>query len=60
MAGAKAPPPAVPDVEARPFRMLIDLREERQKARGVDAGPLLKRYLKEIAVLIAAIDRPEN
>jgi hypothetical protein len=47
-------------LDARPFRTLIDLREERLKARDIDARALFESYLKEIAVVIDAVDRLEN
>jgi len=44
-------------LDARPFRMLIDLREEKAKPRDLDATSLFDNYLKEIGVVIDAIDR---
>lgn len=47
-------------VDARAFRTLLDLREERVKPRDIDARALLESYLEEIATVIDAAERPEN
>jgi len=47
-------------VDPAPFVTLLDLREERIKPRSVSAPALLEQYLKEIQVLVAAVDRLER
>jgi hypothetical protein len=46
--------------EPRAFYTLLDLREEKQKPRDVEAVPLLEQYLREIDAVIAAVDRLER
>ena len=43
-----------------PFRSLLDLREQKIKARQIQPGPLFESYLKEIHVVIDAVDRLEK
>jgi hypothetical protein len=43
-------------IDASPFLLLLDLREEKVKAKDVDAGAILGSYLKEISVVIDAVD----
>ena len=43
-------------IDASPFERLLDLREEKIKAKDVDAGAILGSYLKEISVVIDAVD----
>jgi len=45
---------------AVPFTKLLDLREERVKARDLEPGVLLDTYLKQISVVIDAVDRLQN
>jgi hypothetical protein len=47
-------------IEPSPFRTLLDLRERKIKAREVKPGPLLGSYLKEIQVVVDAVDRLEK
>jgi hypothetical protein len=47
-------------IEPSPFRSLLDLREQKIKARQIQPGPLFERYLKEIQVVIDAVDRLEK
>lgn len=47
-------------IEPSPFRSLLDLREQKIKARQIQPGPLFERYLKEIQVVINAVDRLEK
>jgi predicted nucleotidyltransferase len=47
-------------IEPSPFRSLLDLREGKIKARQIQPGPLFERYLKEIQVVIGAVDRLEK
>jgi hypothetical protein len=47
-------------IEPSPFRSLLDLRERKIKARQIQPGPLFERYLKEIQVVIDAVDRLEK
>ncbi len=44
----------------RSFYTLLDLREGRAKARDLDAGSLFEKYLKDIAALVAAVNRLER
>ena len=48
------------NLDAAPFERLLDLREERIKPRDLDPEPLLGPYLKEISVVIDAVDRLEK
>jgi len=47
-------------IEPSPLRSLLDLREQKIKARQIQPGPLFERYLKEIQVVINAVDRLEK
>ena len=47
-------------IDGRPFRLLIDLREEKVKPRELDASSLLDSYLKEIDAVIDSVDRLET
>jgi len=47
-------------IDPLPFRMLIDLREEKIKPREIDAAALLENYLKEIHAVIDSVDRLEK
>jgi hypothetical protein len=47
-------------IEARPFQTLLDLRERKVKAREIQPGPLFESYLKEIGVVVGAVDRLEK
>lgn len=50
-------------LDPSPLDTLLDLREQKLKPRQVDALPLFERYLREVTVLVDAVDRlahPEN
>ena len=47
-------------IEAGPFYTLLDLREEKSKARGLDAASLFAKYLQQIELLVAIVDRLER
>jgi hypothetical protein len=47
-------------VDPAPFHTLLDLREEKTKPRDVDPPQLFEQYLKEIQVVVAAVDRLEK
>jgi len=47
-------------VEAAPFDTLLDLREQKRKAGGVDPESLFARYLKQIEAVVAHVDRLEK
>jgi hypothetical protein len=47
-------------IDATPFERLLDLREEKIKPRDLDAAALLGPYLKEISVVIDAVDGLEK
>ncbi len=44
-------------LDPAPFHALLDLREGKVKPRDLDAAPLLESYLKEIHVVVDAVDR---
>jgi hypothetical protein len=46
-------------IDPAPFLQLLDLREERVKAREIDPAPLLSRYLEGIEAVIEKVDRLE-
>jgi len=47
-------------IDPVPFSKLLDLREERVKPRDVEPQGLLDSYLKQISVVIDAVDRLEK
>ncbi|MBZ5591330.1 MAG: nucleotidyltransferase domain-containing protein [Acidobacteriia bacterium] len=47
-------------IDPLPFTKLLDLREERLKPRDVEPQGLLDSYLKEISIVIDAVDRLEK
>ncbi len=47
-------------VEPSPFQALLDLREKKIKARDIQPGPLFENYLKQIQVVVDAVDRLEK
>jgi hypothetical protein len=47
-------------IDTQPFERLLDLREERVKARDVDAANLLASYMKGISTVIEAVDRVDR
>ena len=47
-------------VEAAPFDILLDLREEKRKLADVEPYDLFERYLKQIEALVAHVDRLEK
>jgi nucleotidyltransferase-like protein len=47
-------------IDPEPFTKLLDLREERIKARELEPVTLLDAYLKQISVVIDAVDRLEK
>ena len=47
-------------IDPLPFTKLLDLREERVKPREVEPGVLLDSYLKQIGIVIDAVDRLEK
>ncbi|MCX6590022.1 MAG: nucleotidyltransferase domain-containing protein [Acidobacteria bacterium] len=44
-------------IDAQPFNTLLDLREDKLSARGLEATPLLASYLKEVQTVITAVDQ---
>jgi len=44
-------------MNAQPFYTLLDLREGRAKARGLNAPALFATYLEAIGVLVDAVDK---
>jgi predicted nucleotidyltransferase len=47
-------------IDPQPFNQLLDLREQRIKPRELEPVGLLDAYLKQIAVVIDAVDRLEK
>jgi hypothetical protein len=47
-------------IDASPFERLLDLREDKIKPKDLDAAALLGPYLKEISVVIDAVDGLEK
>lgn len=47
-------------INATPFLLLLDLREERAKEKSVDPDALLAVYMREIEKIIGALDALEN
>jgi predicted nucleotidyltransferase len=47
-------------VDPSPFHTLLDLREEKKKPRDVDPPQLFEQYLKQIHVVVDAVDRLER
>ncbi len=47
-------------VDASPFAILLDLREQKRKASDVEPEELFARYLKQIEALVAQVDRLEK
>ena len=47
-------------IDPQPFLKLLDVREERMKARELEPTALLDSYLKQITVVIDAVDRLER
>jgi hypothetical protein len=47
-------------LDATPFEKLLDVREGRLKPRGLDPVSLLASYLKEISLVIDAVDQIER
>ena len=47
-------------VEAAPFDILLDLREQKRKTAEVEPQGLFARYLKQIEALVAHVDRLEK
>jgi predicted nucleotidyltransferase len=43
-------------IDASPFRTLLDLRDRKVKGRDIDPVPLLDNYMKQIRAVIAAVD----
>lgn len=47
-------------LDPAPFLALLDLREQKIKPRDLDPGPLFEKYLKQIQVVVDAVDRLEK
>jgi predicted nucleotidyltransferase len=47
-------------IDPAPFLKLLDLREEKIKARELDPAPLFAEYMKQIQKVIEAVDRLEK
>jgi len=47
-------------IDPSPFRSMLDFREQKIKARDIKAAPLLESYLKQIQVVVDAVDRLEK
>lgn len=69
LSGAQAPHPKreivaqgvqVFGLNAEPFHTLLDLREQKRKPREIEAQALFENYLKQIEVVVGAVDRLET
>ena len=47
-------------IDPAPFAKLLDLREERIKPRDLEPQGMLDSYLKQISIVIDAVDRLEK
>jgi hypothetical protein len=47
-------------IDAMPFVSLLDLREEKVRAKDLQPGPLFREYLKQISVVVDAVDAMEK
>ena len=47
-------------IDREPFLRLLDLREQKIKPRSVDPLPLYEQYLKEIQLIVDAVDQLEK
>ena len=44
-------------IDAQPFFTLLDLREEKVKARDLQPAPLFREYLKQVQAVVDAVDQ---
>jgi len=44
-------------VDATPFSTLLDLRDEKVKPKDIQPGPLFTEYLRQIQVVVDAVDQ---
>jgi predicted nucleotidyltransferase len=44
-------------MDPKPFELLLDLREQKTKAKEVEPEPLLASYMRQIEMVIGAVDR---
>lgn len=47
-------------IDPEPLYTLLDFREQKRKAKEIAAGPLYENYLRQIEVVIRAVDRLEK
>jgi hypothetical protein len=47
-------------IQASPFLTLLDVREEKARPRELQPGALFREYLKEIHIVVDAVDRMEK
>jgi hypothetical protein len=47
-------------IDATPFMTLLDVREEKVKAKDVEPVALFREYLKQVQVMVDAVDRMEK
>ncbi|PYT30665.1 MAG: hypothetical protein DMG57_07495 [Acidobacteria bacterium] len=47
-------------IDPAPFRSILDVREERIKPKELEPRPVLDSYLKQISIVIDAVDRLEK
>jgi hypothetical protein len=44
-------------LDAAPFHTLLDVREDKVKPRDIQPGPLFREYLKQIHIVVSAVDQ---
>ena len=47
-------------IDPGPFNTLLDVRDEKAKTSSLQPGPLFREYLKQIQVVVDAVDRMEK
>jgi hypothetical protein len=47
-------------LDAKPFLLLLDAREEKARLKSIDAAQLLGSYLRELSIVVDAVDRLEK
>ncbi len=47
-------------IDTKPFLQLLDAREDKTKLKSIDAPQLLASYLRELTIVVDAVDRIEK
>jgi hypothetical protein len=47
-------------MDPKPFLQLLDVREDQTKLKSIDAPQLLASYLRELSIVVDAVDRIEK